>query len=290
MVINELVDQFMAWAQVYYRKPSGRPTREATNMLHALRPVTDAHGCLVASGFSAGHLRSCRDQMIKSGLARTTINARINRVKRFFKWAAARELVAIDVVTRLGLVEPLLRGRTMAKEAPVVYAVSKNQLDKTLPQLKPILQSMVNLQLATAMRPGELVAMTNHQINTSQIPWVYEPIEHKSQHLGRSRNILLGPRARAILDPMVSQLSFVPIKLFPYNVKSYRQAIIRACDRAGCIRWSPNQLRHLAATRLRSQSGLDAAQMVLGHASAKTTEIYAELDLDRAKRIVSAFG
>ena len=37
-------------------------------------------------------------------------------------------------------------------------------------------------------------------------------------------------------------------------------------------------LRHAAATRLRHEMGIEAARVVLGHTSASTTEIYAEVD------------
>ncbi len=42
--------------------------------------------------------------------------------------------------------------------------------------------------------------------------------------------------------------------------------------------WHPHQLRHNAATDLRRQFGIEATRVVLGHASAVTSEIYAEMD------------
>jgi integrase len=42
--------------------------------------------------------------------------------------------------------------------------------------------------------------------------------------------------------------------------------------------WSPNQLRHTAATAIRQQYGLEASQVVLGHATADVTQIYAAAD------------
>lgn len=67
-----------------------------------------------------------------------------------------------------------------------------------------------------------------------------------------------------------------------YDTNSYRQAITRACRRAGVPPWAPNRLRHNAATRLRAQFGLDVAKAVLGHARIETTQIYAEADRARA--------
>ena len=79
-----------------------------------------------------------------------------------------------------------------------------------------------------------------------------------------------------------------------YTTDSYRRAIHRACDKTfphpelsklkaaradrsaegtelrqwqSEHRWSPNQLRHTAATEIRSKFGLEAAQVILGHSS-----------------------
>ncbi len=54
--------------------------------------------------------------------------------------------------------------------------------------------------------------------------------------------------------------------------------------------WSPNQLRHSCGTKVRDVYGLDAAQVVLGHAHAKTTEIYAEKNEKRAAEIMEVLG
>ena len=48
-------------------------------------------------------------------------------------------------------------------------------------------------------------------------------------------------------------------------------------------RWAPNQLRHSAATEVRKVYGLEAAQLVLGHASADVSQIYAERDMNKAR-------
>ena len=54
--------------------------------------------------------------------------------------------------------------------------------------------------------------------------------------------------------------------------------------------FTPNQLRHTAATWLRAEIGIDAARTVLGHTSASTTEIYAEQDERSAIEAMAAYG
>ena len=84
-----------------------------------------------------------------------------------------------------------------------------------------------------------------------------------------------------------------------YEVAAYRRVITRGCDRAfpppqpldekerkawqKVHRWHPHQLRHNAATNLRKEFGLEAARIILGHRSAAITEVYAELDQQKAK-------
>jgi integrase len=54
--------------------------------------------------------------------------------------------------------------------------------------------------------------------------------------------------------------------------------------------WSPNQLRHAAGTQVRRQYGLEAAQVVLGHAKADVTQVYAERDMALAAEIMQKIG
>jgi integrase len=91
-----------------------------------------------------------------------------------------------------------------------------------------------------------------------------------------------------------------------YGKDAYIRAIRRACDRADRAahdaapdvaaetriipRWSPNQLRHAAATEIRRRFGLEAAQVVLGHSKADVTQVYAERDAALAVRVMREIG
>jgi integrase len=54
--------------------------------------------------------------------------------------------------------------------------------------------------------------------------------------------------------------------------------------------WAPNQLRHAKATELRLKAGIEAARVVLGHRSPKTTEVYAEIDGNKAAEVMAKLG
>ncbi len=101
-----------------------------------------------------------------------------------------------------------------------------------------------------------------------------------------------------------------------YTTCSYRRAIHNACDKASphpglgdvrhamltaeqklelkawqkSHRWAPNQLRHAAATEVRREFGLEAAQIVLGHSNANVTQVYAERDLAKGLEVAKRIG
>ena len=75
-----------------------------------------------------------------------------------------------------------------------------------------------------------------------------------------------------------------------YTPNSFLGALRKGCAAAGVPSWSPNQLRHAAATRIRKERGLEAARTVLGHASAAVTELYAEIDTRLAAKIMAELG
>ncbi|QJW93149.1 tyrosine-type recombinase/integrase [Frigoriglobus tundricola] len=54
--------------------------------------------------------------------------------------------------------------------------------------------------------------------------------------------------------------------------------------------WFPYQLRHTAATEIRRRHGLESAQVALGHAHAKTSEIYAEKNEGLAAKVAAEIG
>ena len=198
--------------------------------------------------------------------------------------------------------------------------------------------------------------------------WIYIPESHKCEHHDKSRAIVIGPRAKAIIENYIDRdddaFCFKPseaVELYrrqvhanrkspmncgnrpgyssttracvkradaqpgdAYTNDSFRRAIHRACDRAflppqpfarrpgetirarnerltekqrdelkqwqADHRWSPNQLRHSAATEIRQRYGIEAVAAVLGHSKTDTSEIYALRNLTLATSIASEIG
>ncbi len=72
------------------------------------------------------------------------------------------------------------------------------------------------------------------------------------------------------------------------NLTPDRRAELEAWCKSS--RWHPHALRHSAATQIRGQYGLEAAQAVLGHSELRTTQIYGEKNLDAARQVMREIG
>jgi integrase len=75
-----------------------------------------------------------------------------------------------------------------------------------------------------------------------------------------------------------------------YDPASFRRAVKRLCTIAHVPAWTPNQLRHNAGTRFRKKYGIEVARILLGHRKLNTTEVYAELDLKKARSAARRLG
>ena len=327
--VNDVMLAFLTrHADSYYRHADGTPTGEAENFKHALRPVKKLYGRTPATDFGPLALKAVRKEMVDSGLSRTTINARVGKIVRVFKWATENELVPASIHHALTAVSGLRKGRSAARESKPVKSVPDASVDAIRPHVSPQVWAMVELQRLTGMRPGEVTIMRTGDLDMTSKLWGYIPNKHKTEHQGKERRIPLGPKAQAVLRPWLrtdlTAYLFSPkeavealharrskarnTKTTPseaarrckgkpgqgrcqrYDKRTYRQAIVRACRKAGVPEWSPNQLRHNAATRLRKEFGLDVARAVLGHCDADTTTIYAERDATLAADAMERVG
>jgi integrase len=125
--------------------------------------------------------------------------------------------------------------------------------------------------------------------------WKYTPFTHKTKKRGHIRELPIGPRAQQILLPYLDRCESSEQFVFPRKKGKcywipYNNAIKAACKRAGVPRWTPNQLRHAGGTEVRDKFGLEYAQAVLGHANAKTTEIYAKVSFEKAAKVAREIG
>ncbi|MHC4406936.1 MAG: tyrosine-type recombinase/integrase [Planctomycetota bacterium] len=250
----------------------------------------------------------------------------MTRIRHVFKWGVARELVPETVWRALCAVEGLREGE--AVETDAVKPAPEEHIAAVEPHVTPQIWGMVNLQLWTGCRPGEACAIRAIDIKMQGRVWEYRPHSHKTEHHDKERIVYLGPHAQEVVKPWLKSDLYAYLfsprearawyqaqraknrktrrygrrvnskpksnpKRAPgdrYMTRAYNHAIQRACERAGVPSWTPNQLRHTAATRIRAAYGIEAARIILGHSSAVTSEIYAEIDREKAREIMGEIG
>jgi integrase len=270
-------------------------------------------------------LESLRDKMITEvGWSRMHINKQVSRLVRVFKWASSKELVEPSIPMGLVKLPVLRKGRCKAKETPVVTCVDDAIVEKTSPKLSKIVSGMVKLQRLTAARSSEICSICPCDINRNEDVWIYFSSEHKTKHHEKDRITPIGPKGRQIrmrylnrsLGPFCYSTAEAvqqkreeatlarktslscgnrpgtnPVanpKRKPsgrHMTDSCLRATHRACESLKIEKWSPNRLRHTSAAEMRRRFGLEAAQVICGHESAEVTQVYAERDLELAKKV-----
>ena len=337
ITVTEVIARFWRWAEGYYRKPDGTPTTELDHFRFVLRGLRHLYGRSLAGEFGPRALRAYRAAAVEGRLvgmrgpaSRRYANELTRRVKQLFRWAVEHELVPPAMYQALRVVPGLKRGRTDARETDPVCPVRDHHVAVIRPHVSRQVWALVQLQLLTGARSGELVILRPGEIDrrTADV-WVYRPHDHKTAHHGIRREIFIGPKAQDVLRPFVDRdaetYCFDPReaeaerlaelhdrrktplscgnrpgsnrrthpKQKPgkrYTTGSYRRAIQRACDLAGIAPWHPHQLRHSRATEVRALHGVEAAQVLLGHQRADVTQVYAERDRRLALEVARNTG
>ena len=371
LTIAEVVRDFYRWAEQSYDEGEYR------SFVVLLRLLLKFYGRTPAAEFGPKKLRLLREEMIRGDRtekpprrpwSRKYINQQVQRIRRVFKWAAAQELVPVTVHQALCTLEPLKRGRTSAREHPRVGPAPSDMVDAVRPFLSKPVRGLVELQLLTGARAGELIELRvcDVEIDRQTGVWSYWPLRHKNAHREHERVIYFGPRAQDILQPFLTDRDETDYLFSPteaeedrreerhakrttplscgnrpgtnvveiperspgeqYTTNAYRRAIEYACRYAFPPppelarrkeekvkdwharlkkerkwealkawyrehRFHPHQLRHNAATNLRREFGLEAAQLTLGHASAIVTDaVYAERDRTKVIEIMRRIG
>lgn len=369
--VSAVVSAYLEFARGYYVK-NGKPTTTIQHIRDAMKPLAQLYDPTPASAFGPLALKAVRERMMEGGRwCRSMVNKAVAIICRMFKWAAENELVPVSVFHALKTVAGLRKGRSKARETAPIKPVPPAYVEGVLSHVPCPVRAMIEVQLLTGMRPGEIVIMRGCDLDTSGRVWTYTPQSHKTEHHGKDRPISIGPKAQAIvrefLKPDIAAYLFNPAdaerqrrhvqhaaRVTPanegnrpgsnrkskpewapgdhYTVASYRRAIDRGCDDAfplperlarrqvqGTLhlrwesdrewktrlgpklwyeveewrdshRWSPNRLRHNAATFIRKEFGLDAARAILGHSSPAVTEVYAELDREKATEVMARVG
>ena len=329
--VVDCVNLYLKHAEEYY-SVDGVKTQEFRNVHAAMQTLIWHAGTCLAADFGPRKLTEIQQAMVNEVVeerrvyARTTINARIHRIRRCFRWCASMEYISADIVTGLEMIPGLSKGRTAAREAEPVTSVPISTVKATLPFVSPIVSTMFRVQLLCGMRPQDVCQMTTGAIDRSGDIWLYRPEHHKMSYAGRMLVKAIPPAAQELLKPLLRSSPTEPIfspqdslqywrsmerkrvpkrakeskpkPRMPYSTASYGKAVVYAISRAAkhgvtIPHWTTNQLRHSIASQLRGTSGIEAAQLFLGHSKPDTTLIYAETSVETlsaiARQLTSPF-
>jgi integrase len=213
VTVAEVIKAYWPHVKKHYRRADGTETSEVSEYVYSLRPLNHLYGTLPAVEYGPLKHKAVRELMVhgyehpkygtQGPLTRGVINKRMDRIRRMFKWAAENEIVGASVFHGLLAVRGLQRGRTEAREAEPVRPVPEALVHATRPYVSRQVEALIDLQLLTGARPGELCIMRARNLDTIGRIWVYRPETHKTEHHGHRREIYLGPRAQEIVKPFL---------------------------------------------------------------------------------------
>jgi integrase len=241
LTVGQLAMIYMERCRRHYRK-AGEITSEVSAVKIALRHLCKLARKCPAKDFTPRQLRAVRQSMIQASYVRTSVNRHVGRIRRMFKWAAAEELIPLNSYLALGTLDGLEAGRSEAREAEPVKPVPESWIAAIEPFVSRPVWGMIQLQLATGMRPGEVRIMRGCDLNIWGEIWEYVPSSHKTEHHGKRRIVAVGPAGQAVLreflKPDLQAFLFSPRDVRKgragdcYSDYSYGKAIQKGCELA----------------------------------------------------------
>ena len=185
---------------------------EMRNIQHVIRLLRQHCGSMPAAEFGPNTLRLVREAMATGDPStdpprrpwiRGSCNRQTTKIRAIWKWAASRELLSIAVYRELCSLEPLKHGRTNAPESIPVTPAPEHAIEAVKRLVSRQIAAMIDLQLLTGMRPGEVCSMRACDLDLSGEIWLYRPVSHKNTWRGKGRTIHLGPVAQDAIRPFL---------------------------------------------------------------------------------------
>ncbi len=326
ITMAEVIAEYLDYAKTYYHDHrTGGPSSTYTEIKVSVDPIKNLYGRVEAVKFGPVALRAIRQQWIDRGLAITTINSYTGNVKQMCKWAASHQLIPISVHTGLQTLTGLRRGRGVGKDPVARLPVPLEHVEATIPHLPRQLQAIVRLLLVTGARPSEILNLKRADIDTNGPVWTAILRHHKTSYKGKERRLYFGPRAQSALRPFLLRpddaYMFSPQEAEreryqrqaedavgrrenqkpnarrterrvgeKYSPTGLNIAIGRVCEKHSIPKWTPYQIRHLAATTIEATADMETAKAILGHSGLDITQIYVHRDNKTAAAWAASHG
>jgi hypothetical protein len=117
--VDALCADYLEFAQQHYVK-NGAVTDEVACLKSVIRVWVNLFPMMPVADFGPKALKTVRDEMIRLGHSRKTINNNINRIRRIIAWGVEEEKVKGETLWALRAVKGLRKGRSGAKESEPV--------------------------------------------------------------------------------------------------------------------------------------------------------------------------
>jgi integrase len=272
-----------------------------------LVPPSVHHGLLAVAGLKAGRSMARESEPVKP--------ASDHLVEGAMKHASA----PVAVMIRLQLLTGMRPGEVCGLRG------SEIEMTGTLWLYRPASHKMTHHEHARTIYLGpqaqEIVRPFLHADPASYLfsPMEAEQSRRDAMHARRKTPLSYGnspgtnrkkkpqwaPSARYTTQSYSRAIAYACSKAFPLPPELDRQhgetlkqwrVRLTAEEKKAILAWKrqhrfhPHQLRHSAATRLRKEFGLEAAQVILGHKTLTVTQVYAEKNVEAAVRIMGQIG
>ncbi|MCA3243895.1 MAG: tyrosine recombinase [Alphaproteobacteria bacterium] len=212
---------------------------------------------------------------------------RLSALRQFYAYARQKGWVEADPTADLA---------TPKQPQPLPKALSESQMQALLQaplgdsHTEVRLRLILTLLYVCGLRVSELASLTLHDVQQAEGPWLrvtgkgsktravpLGPVvqEVLQAYLAHARSRLKGASGPWLLPGPGGKRPLTRVRLF--------QVVKEAGARVG-VAVAPHHLRHTFATHLLNhQADLRAVQLMLGHASLNTTQIYTRLTTQRLK-------
>jgi integrase len=197
--VLDLVAAFIPWARARYTKAPQEMSAFGVATRRLLRLYEDTP----VKEFGPLALQTVRSMMVQEGLCRSTVNAAVHRIRRIWRWGVRNQLVHESHWRALTAVPALAEGEEGVRESEPVSPASWRQVRAVLRHAPQTVRVMAKLQMLTGMRPGEVVQLRPLDIQRLPEGWLFRPPQHKTKSRNKQRVVQIGPRAQALLEPLL---------------------------------------------------------------------------------------
>lgn len=231
--------------------------------------------------------------LAKAGIGAKSSARKLSAVRRFFGFLLEREWVSEDP-TELVPLPKLPSNLPKALSVEEIRALLASPLGNSPPEVR--LRLILQLLYATGLRVSELCSLTLDAVaegegvvlrvtgkggKTRMVPVGKVASETMQVYLKEARPRLRGSQGPWVFAGPDGRLPLTRVRVF--------QLMKEAGARVG-VKVAPHHLRHTFATHLlQNDADLRAVQLMLGHASLNTTQIYTKVAQQRLKHSLDKF-